>query len=184
MGDKLKQKYLKSLFTRVLISIILFLVSSIFINYSDKNLLLYKKHLYNKSFNFAYINKIYDKYLGGILPLKNVSNKEQVVMSETIDYSNNEPYQNGIKINALSGHIIKSLESGIIVFIGEKENLGNTIIIQGSDGVDYWYGNIENSNLSIYDYIEKDTNIGNAKDGILYLQFAKNGEYLNYEEFI
>lgn len=168
----------------MLLAIILFLVSSIFINYSDKNLLFYKKYLYNKSFNFAYINKIYDKYLGGILPLKNINTNEQVVMSESIDYSNNEPYENGVRVSNLDGKVIKSLESGIIVFIGEKEKLGNTIIIQGSDGVDYWYGNIENSDLSIYDYIDKNVNIGNAKDGVLYLQFAKNGEYLNYEEFI
>lgn len=179
----MQKRYIKGLFTRVLISIILFLVSSIFINYSDNNLLLYKKYLYNKTFDFAFINNLYDKYLGGIVPLKNVKVTEQTVMND-IDYSKAETYLNGAKITDLEGEAIKALESGIVVFLGEKENLGNTIIIQGSDGVDYWYANLENVNASLYDYLDKDTILGNAKDGTLYLIFAKNGEYLNYEEFI
>ena len=91
----MQKKYIKKLFTRVLLSIILFLISSIYINYSDNNLLLYKKYLYNKTFNFAHINILYDKYLGGVLPFKNVY-KEQVVSSEIIDYSNRKTYLDGV----------------------------------------------------------------------------------------
>ena len=179
----MQKKYIKSLFSRVLVSIILFLVTSIFINYSDNNLLLYKKHLYNKTFNFAYINNLYEKYLGGIIPFKNVLKSDQMVMGE-IDYSNHESFGNGAKITNLIGANIKSLMSGIVVFVGDKENLGETIIIQGSDGIDYWYGNLENIGVSLYDYLDKDTILGNAKEGTLYLVFAKNGEYLNYEDYI
>lgn len=180
----MQKKYIKRLFTRVLLSIILFLATSIFINYSDANLLLYKKNLYNKSFDFAYVNNLYDKYLGGIIPFKKVLSNEQAVMGEEIDFSNHETYQNGIKVMNLVGANIKSMMSGIVVFIGEKEDYGETIIIQGSDGVDYWYGNLENIGVSLYDYLEQDTILGNPKEGILYLVFAKNGEYLNYEDYI
>lgn len=177
------KKYIKSLFTRILLSIILFLISSIYINYSDKTLLTYKKYLYNKTFNFAYINNLYNKYLGGILPFKNIYN-DQMVMSGDANYDNNEKYLDGVKINLNESDLIKTFKSGIVVFLGEKEGFNKTIIIQGSDGIDYWYGNLENINVSLYDYLEEDVILGNPINGELYLKFIKNGEVLNYEEFI
>lgn len=179
----MKKKYIKSLFTRVLVSIILFLISSIFINYSDNNLLMYKKYLYNKTFDFAFVNSVYDKYLGGIVPFKKLYN-EQMVMNGVVDYSNREKYQDGVKININENEVIKTLKSGIVVYVGDKDGFGNTIIIQGSDGIDYWYGNLENINISLYDYLNEDVMLGNPQDGILYLKFIKNGEILNYEDFI
>ena len=40
-------------------------------------------------------------------------------------------------------------ESGIVVFIGDKEGYGNTIIVQRIDGIDEWYGGIVNTNLKL-----------------------------------
>lgn len=177
------KKYIKSLFTRVMLAIILFLLTSIYINYSDNNLLNYKKYFYNKSFNFSKVNKIYNKYIGGILPFKGEFN-DKMVMSSSVDYSKQESFKDGVKISNLEGETIKTLKSGIVVFIGDKEDFGKTIIIQGSDGIDYWYGNLENINVSLYDYLEEDIILGNPIDGILYLKFLKNGEYLNYQDFI
>lgn len=177
------KKYIKSLFTRVLLSIILFLVSSIYINYSDKNLLTYKKYLYDKTFNFSYVNNLYNKYLGNILPFKNIYN-DQMVMSSDINYSNRNAYLDGVKIILNENDLIKTFKSGIVVFLGEKEGFNKTIIIQGSDGVDYWYGNLENINVSLYDYLDEDVILGNPINGELYLKFVKNSEVLNYEEFI
>ena len=142
----------------------------------------YKKYLYNKSFNFAYINNFYNKYLGGIIPFKSVGVSKSVSNDNVI--LKKEAYQDGVKIIGNNTDIIKTLESGIVVFIGDKENYGQTIIIQGSDGIDYWYSNLENINVTLYDYLEKGTILGNPKNGIYYLLFAKNGEYINYEEFI
>ena len=45
--------------------------------------------------------------------------------------------------------------------MGEKEGYGNTLIIQGADGVDIWYGNVNSTSLKLYDYIER--NIKNAE---------------------
>ena len=71
-----------------------------------------------------------------------------------------------------------------MVFIGEKEEYGNTIIIQGMDEIDYWYSNVENINVKLYDYVESDNIIANTKNNTLYVLFMKNGEVLNYEEYI
>ena len=69
------------------------------------------------------------------------------------------------------------------MFIGEKEIYGNTIIIQGMDGIDYWYSNVENVSVKLYDYIESSNIIATSKDKTLYVLFMKNGEVLNFEEF-
>lgn len=177
-----EKKYIKSLFTRVLISIILFLITSIFINYSDKNLLFYKQNFYNRSFNFSALNKLYEKYFGGILPFKNNYN-EQMVMGE-INYNNNEAYENGVKVFVQDGENIKSFKSGIVIYVGLKENFNQTVIIQGSDGIDYWYGNLDDINVTLYDYVEEGYILGNPLDGVLYLKFIQNGEHLDYKEFI
>ena len=75
------------------------------------------------------------------------------------------------------------LESGVVVYIGEKESLGHTIIVEQVDGIDTYYSNI-NSNIKLYDYVEKGELLGEAKDNTLFLTFQKNGEYLDYKEFI
>lgn len=71
----------------------------------------------------------------------------------------------------------------MVVFIGDKEYYGNTIIIESLDGIYYWYGNISNTSVKLYDYIEKGSFIGEASND-LYLVFSKDNKYLNYEEYI
>ena len=68
-------------------------------------------------------------------------------------------------------------------FEGEKEGLGNTIIILGDTGIEVWYSNISNK-VKLYDYIDKGSFIGEAIDDKLYLTFRQNGDILNYEEYI
>ena len=79
-------------------------------------------------------------------------------------------------------YLIPINESGIIVFIGEKEGYGNVVIVQRVDGVDEWYGNISNVNVKLYDYVKKGDLLGDTSD-ILYLVYKKDGNVLNYEEY-
>ena len=70
-----------------------------------------------------------------------------------------------------------------MVYIGEKEDYGNTVIIQGVDGVDIWYGNLTNVSVKLYDYLEKDKLIGETLDDTLYLVIKKDNEYIKYEDY-
>lgn len=172
------KKYIKSLLIRVLISIALFLALSIFVNYSNKNLLLFKNHVYDTSFNFSKFTKVYNKYFGKVLP----EAKTIAVNSKKNTYKEVNVYKDGV---ALSGvDTVYPYKSGIVVFAGEKEEYGNTVIIQGMDGIDYWYANITDINVKLYDYVESDNIIGNAKDNKLYVVFMKDGQVLKYEDYI
>lgn len=176
------KKYIKSFVTRSLICVILFLLISIVCNFSDKNLLWFKNNIYDNNINFTFFNKIYKKYINKYLPFDLYD--EKIVMSDKFVYSDKEKYLNGVKLNVGKNYNMKSLCGGIVVYIGDKEGLGNTVIIQGTDGVDYWYSNLDNLSIKLYDYIEKDVLIGNTKDEYVYLNFLKDGKYLDYEKYI
>jgi len=170
--------YIKKLLIRVLFSIILFLTLSIFINYSDNNLLFFKRNVYDKTFSFSTFNNLYKKYFGNVLPETDVV----MVSGNKISYNEIEEYNDGAKLSGVTS--VSPFKSGIVVFVGEKESFGKTIIIQGMDGIDYWYGNVEDISVKLYDYIESDNIIANPIKNTLYIKFIKNGEVLDFEEFI
>lgn len=178
-SSNLKISYLKGLISRILLAIILVLGSIIFTNIDAKNKELYKKYVLEDSLAFNKIKQIYEKFLGKVDIIKN---KEQTVFNN-INYSNIEPFKNGVKLKVKENSAINILTSGIVVFIGEKDDLGNTVIIQGNDGVDIWYSNITDTNIAIYDYVEAGSILGNSNSDFIYLTLNKDGKNISYEEY-
>ena len=132
---------------------------------------------HNKKDYYHFLNKYLDKKL-----LSDVSeDKTMMVFNDNIEQSR-ENFENGTKFKYSNLTPIKSIESGIVVFFGEKERLGNTIIVQGVDGYDIWYSNVNNSNLQIYDYVESDIIIGDTDE--LIITISKDGNYIDYDEYI
>lgn len=179
----LKSKYISFLFTRTLLAIIVILVSAIYVNMNDKNLKIYKEKLFEKSLSFNKISKSYNKVFGKVLPLEIEKGTTKTVFNDGLSYSKIDKYENGFKLD-MTSNAVTSLYDGIVVFIGNKDTYKNTVIVQGSDGVDIWYGNVSNVSVTLYDYITKDTIIGEAADNTLYLVFNKENEYLGYEEYL
>lgn len=175
-----KQKNSKnSLVTKFLFSIIFVFSSLIFVKTSDNNESLFKKYVLTNSMNFTSFNKWYDKYLGSVAPsIKN----DEFVFNDKLTFSNIEKLDNK-EILKLNSSIVSSICGGIIVYSGEKEDFGNTIIVQGNDGKNIWYGNLENVSLTLYDYIEENEIIGEAKDSNLYLLIKDGDKTLSYEEY-
>jgi len=79
--------------------------------------------------------------------------------------------------------LIPALDDGIVIFVGEKEGYGKTVIVQQESGIDVWYSNIKEINVKVYDYIKKGELIGSV-DNNLYLVFIKNGEVIDYKKYI
>lgn len=143
------------------------------------------RRVYNESFSFAKINNLYEKYFGSPLPFKDVfKSKTSTVFNEKLKYDNNEKYKEGVKLTVSKDYLVPILESGMVVFVGEKEGYGNTVIIQQMDGVDVWYGNVNNLNITLYDYVEKGSLLGEASSESLYLVFKKEGKILDYKKYI
>lgn len=172
-------KYLNGLVKRTMICFVFVLLVLAISLMSETGRSYIKKYLLETNFEFSKINTLYNKYIGKLTD----ENTEVVSGNQLLEYTSKEKYNDGVKLTVSENYNVNLLESGIVVYIGEKEGYGNTIIVQQSNGIDAWYGNIENVDVKIYDYIEKGTIIGNANK-TLYLVFKKNGEILNYEDYI
>lgn len=141
------------------------------------------KYVYNTNISFATIKKFYNDHLGNVIPFQNVFS-EKKVFSEKLEYISLSTYNKGVKLKLNENYAIPILKGGIVIFVGEKENMGNTVIIQQSNGIDAWYGNLSNVNLKLYDYVEDNMIIGEAKNNELYLLFQKDGVDVNYKEVL
>lgn len=177
-----KLKYAKNLISRVLITVIFVLGSIIFTNISEDNKALYQKYVLEDSLEFTKINELYQRIFGDVDITKKDNPDSEVVFGD-VTYTNIEPFKNGVKLTVDMNEAISVIASGIVVFIGEKEDLGNTIIIQGNDGVDIWYSNITDTDISVYDYIEAGSILGSSNSEDIYLTINKDGEFINYEEY-
>lgn len=177
---KVNKKMVNKYITKVMLGIIFFLVSIIFTNFSDKNLLLYKEYVFTESLPFTKIKGWYEDLFGEVLP-KNDNTK--TVFNGKLVYKEITDYLDGEKLTVSSNSLVNSIGSGVVVYNGEKEGYGNTVIIQGIDGVDIWYGNLQNVSVSLYDYIEADTVIGEVTNEYLYLVIKKDNEFIKYEDY-
>lgn len=177
------RKYLTNLLVRNLVVVVI--LFSLAIIYKSESSLKdnISSYFFEENISFTKIKKMYDKYLGGLLPVKKEENSTTEVFNEKLSYSSSSIYYDGVRLSVTDGYLIPSLEEGMVVFIGEKENYGKTVIIENLDGVDYWYGNITNTSLKLYDYVEKGALVGEVNSD-LYMVFSRDGKYLNYEEYI
>lgn len=178
-----KLKYAKNLISRVLITVIFVLGSIIFTNISEDNKALYQKYVLEDSLEFTKINELYQSVFGDVDIAKKDNNTDSEVVFGDVSYTNIEPFKNGVKLTVGMNEAISVITSGIVVFIGEKDDLGNTVIIQGNDGVDIWYSNITDTDISVYDYIEAGSILGSSNGEDIYLTINKDGEFINYEEY-
>ncbi|MBR1413838.1 MAG: M23 family metallopeptidase [Bacilli bacterium] len=174
---------ISNLFSRILLSIIFFFASAIFINYSNANKKIFEKYIFTDSLSFQKFQNIYNRYFGNIIP-KYDNKKTAAVFSDATTNIEKTKYYDGVMLKYPTNQAINTLKSGIVVFSGEKDNYGNVIIIQGIDGADIWYGNISNPNVNLYDYVEANSIIGETTDNTTYVVISKGGVYIDYDEYL
>ena len=175
----------KRFVNKLLISILLVLIVLICIKKNPNLKTTIKEKVFNNNISFAKINKWYKEKFGSILPIDNVIPDDSVsVFNEQLKYKDDNLYKDGVKLTVENNYLIPVLQSGIVIFIGEKENYGKTVIIQQVNGIDVWYGNVNNINVKLYDYVEKGSLLGNSENNTMYLVFQKDGKYLDYKEYI
>ena len=177
-------KYLRSLIIRSMAVILMFFILGILSksNKQYKNIIIH--NIYEKNLTFPKIKSIYQKYLGGIEPLEKAVKKNQPVFHEELEYIDNSLYHDGVQLKVTKNYLVPIQNEGMVIYIGEKEYYDNTIIIEGVDGIDIWYGNLENTSVKLYDYVEKGKYLGTTKNDILYLAYQKDGKFINPKEYL
>lgn len=178
------QKYLSNLLSKFLLSIIFLMVSIILIKSNSNIKTFYQEDILTKQINFTKFNDFYTKYFGNILPDYTVPSVPTQMASNTeFDYNNGTPYLNGTKLETTENYPVPIITSGIIVFLGEKDSLGPTCIVQGIDGIDIWYSHIDTSSLNLYDYVTEGKILAPTESNYFYLIIDSNGNYLTYDTY-
>lgn len=177
------KRSIKKKLNKLLLSVIVLLIGMIAVKKNPELKTQIREQVYEKSIPFLKIKEKYKKYFGNFLSITS-NEKTQAVFQENNIFQNKKKYQNGVLIKTEKNEKIPTIESGIIVFIGEKEKLGNTIIVEQIDGVDTMYSNISSNNKKVYDYVEKGDIIGESIQKKIYLSFQKDGKYLDYEKYL
>jgi len=178
-----KKNFLISFFNKILICFILVITCLIFMKSNSSFKDFIEEEVYHNNLSFAYINNLYTKYFGEILPSIN-TNITTPVFNEKLEYKSYNTYYDGYKLEVSERYLVPIIESGIVVFMGDIENYGYTVIIEGIDGVDIWYSNIKNESVKLYDYVEKGSYLGEVIENNLYLVFERNQEYLKFDEYL
>jgi len=181
-NKKNNKKNMSKYLTKILISIIFLLGSFIFIKISDNNKKIYENIFLNDYLSFNKINEWYQNKFGDVIPLKNITMDTNQSVFKEDNESNIENYLDGKKFIVDENYYVTTIQSGIVVFMGEKEKYGKTII-QGIDGVDIWYCNIEVDNINLYDYVKKNKILGRPVDNTFYLVLKKDNNFISYEEY-
>lgn len=179
---KLK-KNVRNFLNKILITTIIFLIGLIIIKDNPNIKRIIKENIYEKSFKFMKSNNFYNKYIGNIFSLDKMSDKTEAVFNENINYENITNYKDGAMLTVQDNYLIPALNTGIVLFIGEKDDYGKTIIVEQIDGVEVYYSNVK-ENVKLYDYVEKGQLIGEASSNKIYLTFIKDGKYLNYKNYL
>lgn len=134
------------------------------------------------NFDFAYFNSLYKKYFGSLIPFDGIGSVSPV-FSEKLIYTDFSSYLDGVSLSVGDNYTVPSLNSGLVIFVGEKDGYGKTVIVQQSDGVDVWYSNLDSVSVKLYEYVSDGGFIGNCS-GNLFLVFKKDGNVLDYKDFI
>ena len=167
---------------KTLMAILFGLIILIVMEYSPKFKDYMQKEVLNKNISFGFISKLYNKYFGEVLPKTNDNIVK--VFNEKLVYKEKEEYLDGYKLKVETNYLVPTIEGGVVVFIGEEEGIGKIIVIEGESGSTITYGNIKNSDIKLYEYVNKGKYLGEVSDEILYIKILKDGEYLDIETYL
>lgn len=165
---------------KILVVVLITLCTLIGVKKSKKFSSFFYDNVYETSMPFIKINNYYEKIFGSSLPFKN---SDKMVFNEKLSYNSSEKYMDGVKLGVEYSYLVPSYGTGLVLFVGEKENYGNTVIVSNNSGIDVWYSNIEPC-VKLYDYVKEGELIGSSLDDKIYMVFKKDGNILNYEEYL
>jgi len=173
----------KSTAIRFLILVVITICTILILKFNPQFKTAFYKYVYNDNISFAMINSWYQSKFGSPLPFSKLFDDSLPVFNEHLKYNEASIYKDGVRLGVGPEYLVPALDGGIVVFTGEKEGYGKTVIIEQADGIAVWYSNLEEINVQLYDYLSKGNLVGLVNND-LYLVFYQNGEALDYQERI
>jgi stage IV sporulation protein FA len=149
----------------------------------------------DKEFQFAMVTNWYEEKFGkplALFPIKEDKKSNEKYVKEQYDVpasgrilENFAKNGQGVMIETGKGTKVEAINEGIITFAGVKEGIGKTVIIQHSDQTESWYGNLNEINVNLYEYIEKGKAVGtvssseNKSKGSYYFAIKKGDDFID-----
>ena len=181
--NKTSNNSFKKIILRILVTTIIALILLISFKMNSNFKKTFYHYVYEENFPFSVVKNFLQDKFGTSLTFDKLVTEEEV-FNEKLSYKDKSLYHDGVKLTVSSEYMIPSFESGIVVYIGQKENYKQVVIVQQMNGVDVWYGNIKQANVKLYDYVEKGSLIGQADNKTLYLVFQKEGKFIDYQNYL
>lgn len=145
------------------------------------------------NFQFAAVSSWYEDQFGTPLALLPVNLQKETIDSST-GYSvpasgkileNFSTDGQGVMIETENSSV-EAINGGTVLFIGKWDGIGGlTVKVQHGDGSESWYGNLENTEVLLYDFIEKGAEIGrvteseNGIGGTFYFAIKKGENFID-----
>lgn len=183
-----------SFFTRLFISIIFVSIVAIIFQLQQFTSVQSKiTSMMENEFKFAVVSNWYESQFGEPLTFfeeKNVMDKENdVIQTSGKVLENFQTNGQGILVETTLMKV-NSFGDGLVIYAGEKDGLGNTVIVQNVDGSETWYGNLETINVQVYDDVKKGDELAialqeeSSEYGTYYLAMKKDNEFIDPNQVI
>ena len=157
--------------------------------------------VYQKEFEFATVSNWFEDTIGkpfAFLPEDPIKEKDNDQASSesfatpatgTIMQSFVKDGQ-GVLIKTSNSTSVETIKAGVVIYAGEKESHGKTVIVQHPDKSESWYAHLQEINVSLYEEIKKGTKVGKvspsdeADKGEFYFALKANGKFIDPNEVI
>ncbi|MBO8155935.1 MAG: M23 family metallopeptidase [Bacillaceae bacterium] len=183
--------WLMSILLKTLLAGILFFSIAIIFQINHDRLERPKEYLraaLTREFPFATVQTWYRDHFGA--PFSLVS--EPTPASETTEVERVLPVNGmiaengneGVKIISDEQSKVFAMDEGTVIFAGKKKSLGNTVIIQHTDGTNSIYGNLDEIHVYLYEFISRTESIGTispdqGEEASLIFAVKKGDKYVN-----
>lgn len=154
-----------------------------------------------QEFEFASISAWYEKQFGKPLAILPISDKNKQIQEAEVGKQYALPASGkivesfksngkGIMIETEKGAAVKTMNAGRVIFAGEKEGIGKTVILQHQDKSESWYGGLGELKVTFSEYVEKGKEVGtvssrkDASAGSFYFAIKKGDDFIDPNQVI
>lgn len=161
------------------------------------------KKTMTENFEFAAVSNWYESKFGkplALLPpnvdsgttkndVKNDTTGYALPASATIVESFEKNGQ-GIMVETGIEANVEAMNEGIVRFAGIDSNHGKTVIIQHANKTETWYGNLDEINVNLFDFVKQGNSLGvvsknsDETKGSFYFAIKQGGDFINPAQVI
>ncbi|MGE6629074.1 peptidoglycan DD-metalloendopeptidase family protein [Bacillus sp. NPDC077027] len=147
---------------------------------------------FKQDFQFATVNHWFEKTIGNplaFLPEKKEGQSDVQANQELAVPASGKVQESftqngaGVKVET-STEAIDSMKEGYVVEVKKKSDTGLTVVIQHADSSYSWYGQLKDTDVALYDFVDKGEKVGSISlddkgKGIYYFAIKQNEHFID-----